>query len=208
VPRVLITDDHEVVRRGAAEVAREALPGAEVGQAASADVALLLLAAEPWDLLVLDLDLAGRSALHLLAEVRRRWPGLPVLAMGVPAGGPEAVEALRLGAAGYAPKATPAPGLAAAMRAVTGGGRAVEAELAAAAQAARGRDAPALPLSLRERQVLRLVARGRTARQIAEELGVSTKTVATYRARLAAKLGLTTLVELTRYAHRVGLLEP
>jgi len=210
VPRVLITDDHAVARIGIAAVLREALPELAVGHAAAADAALLLLGSEPWDLLVLDLDLGGRSALRLLEQVRAGWPALPVLAMGLQADGEEAARALRLGAAGYLPKSAGSADLAAAARAVLAGGTWRSAALAARLAHGAGRPASgeAPHLSARELQVVRLVAGGRTAREAAALLGVSAKTVATYRARLAAKLGLTRVVELTRFAHQHGLLEP
>ena len=210
MPRVLITDDHAVARIGIAAVLQEGLPGVVVGHAAAADAALVLLSSGPWDLLVLDLDLGGRSALRLLAQARAGWPGLPVLAMGARADGEEAVRSLRLGAAGYLPKTAGAAELAAAARTALAGGTHASPDLAA--RLARGAARPAcggpVRLSTRELQVVRLVAGGRTAREAAALLGVSAKTVATYRARLAAKLGLTRVVELTRFAHQHGLLDP
>jgi DNA-binding NarL/FixJ family response regulator len=208
VRRVLITDDHAVARLGIAAVLAEGLGPLEVGHAATPDATRLLLGAEPWDLLVLDLDLGGRSGLDLLAAVRRGWPSLPVLAMGPEAAADEALAALRLGALGWLPTSATSAELTGAARAVLAGRAHVPPALAGPLLHGAGRAAPGEPprLSARERQVVRLVAGGRTAREAAQTLGVSAKTVATYRARLAAKLGLTTAVELTRFAHQHGML--
>ncbi len=208
MPRTLITDDHAVARLGIAAVLEEALGPLEVGHAATPDAARLLLGAERWDLMVLDLDLGSPGSLELLAAVRRTWPRLPVLAMGPEAAADDALAALRLGALGWVPTSASAAELGGAARAVLAGRAHIPPALAGPLLHAGSHPVPGEPprLSARERQVVRLVAGGRTAREAAQALGVSAKTVATYRARLAAKLGLTTAVELTRFAHQHGLL--
>lgn len=208
--RVLVVDDHEVVRRGLRLVLSEGLPGAELGEAGSADQALATLAFEPWDLLLLDINIPGRSGLDVLEEVRRRWPRLPVLVVSAYPEEEFAVRCLRLGASGYVTKSSASDELLAAVRKVLAGGRYVTASLAERLAAVIGGDVRHQPheaLSTRELQVVRLVATGHTLREIAAELRLSEKTVGTYRARIAEKLGLSSNVELTRYALQHKLVE-
>jgi DNA-binding NarL/FixJ family response regulator len=209
VTSVLVVDDHEVVRRGLRQVLAEGLPGVHVGEAATAEAALARLAAAAWDLLLLDVNIPGRSGLDLLEEARRRWPRLPVLVVSAYPEDELAVRCLRLGAAGYVAKDRAADELLAAARKALAGGRYVTASLAERLAGLLGGEEPRPAheaLSARELQVLRLVASGRSQKEVAAELRISEKTVATYRARIAAKLGVSTSVELTRYAlqHRLA----
>jgi DNA-binding NarL/FixJ family response regulator len=202
-PRLLVADDHPVVRRGLESLLTEAFPGSHVGQAATAAEALALLDGGGWSLLVLDLSLPDRTGLDALREVRRRHPEVPVLVVSAAEEAEQAVPCIRLGAAGYLSKRRAADELALAVRRALDGGRYLTPEVAEGLADAVGGAAPRLPhdlLSGRELQVVRLVAAGRTQREIAAELGVSEKTIATYRTRIADKTGLSTIVELTRYA--------
>jgi len=210
VTRILLVDDHEVVRRGVRLVVAEGFPAAEFGEARTASEALALLAAERWDLLVLDITLPGRSGLDVLEDVRRQWPRLPVLVLSAYPEEEFAVRCLRLGAAGYLTKGSAADELVAACRKALEGGKYVTAALAERLAAVLGgtvRGQPHDALSGRELQVIRLVASGRTMREIAAELRLSEKTIATYRARIAQKLGVSTNVDLTRYALQHKLVE-
>lgn len=208
--RFLVVDDHEVVRRGTRQVLAEGFPGAAFGEAGAAPDALARLAAERWDLLVLDINLPGRSGLEVLEDVQRQWPKLPVLVLS---GYPEeefAVRCLRLGAAGYLTKSSASDELVAAARKALDGGKYVTAALAERLAAVLGgglRGEPHEALSSRELQVVKLVASGKTMKEIAAELHLSEKTIATYRARIAEKLGVSTNVELTRYALQHKLVE-
>ena len=208
--RILVVDDHEIVRRGTRLVLAEELPGATFAEAATAGEATTHLEAGGWDLLVLDINIPGRSGLELLAEVHRLWPKLPVLILSAYPEEEFAVRCLRLGASGYLTKSSAADELVAAARKVTAGGRYVTAALAERLAAVLGGEVGGEPheaLSARELQVLRLVASGRTLKEIAAELHLSEKTIATYRARLAVKLGVSTGVELTRYAMQHKLVD-
>lgn len=208
--RILIVDDHEVVRRGLEQILAEGFGDAQLGHAAHAAVALALLAAQPWDLVLLDVNLPGRGGLELLEDVRQRWPRLPVLVVSAYPEEEFAVRSVRLGAAGYVTKDSASDELVTAVRKVLGGGRYVTATLAERLAAVLGGDGAQDPLELlssRELQVLRLVASARTLREIAAELHLSEKTISTYRTRLAQKLGLGSNVELTRYALRHGLVQ-
>ncbi|MEW6434962.1 MAG: response regulator transcription factor [Myxococcota bacterium] len=201
--RVLLVDDHPMVRRGIAGVLRDGLPATRLGEADSADEALARVAEEDWDVVLLDITLGEQSGLDVLERIHRERPRLPVLIVTAHPEEEFAVRCLRLGAAGYLEKdCTPAE-LLAAVRKVMAGGRFVSASLAERLASLLGGDlagAPHEALSSRELQVLRLVARGRSAKQVADELGLSEKTVSTYRARIATKLGVSSAVDLTRYA--------
>ena len=205
---VLVVDDHEIVRRGLREVLVEGLAGARVAEAGNAAEALDRLDQEPRDLMLLDIALPGRSGLELLEDARRLHPALRVL---VVSGYPEeefAVRSIRLGAAGYVTKSMASRELLEAARHVLAGRRFVSASLAQRLADLVGgtlRDTPHAALSARELEVLKRVACGRTLKEIAGELRISEKTVATYRARVSEKLGLSRRVELTRYAiqHRL-----
>jgi len=206
--RILIVDDHEVVRRGTRQVLIEGFPGATFGEAGSAPEATSALGAQAWDLLILDINIPGRSGLEVLEEVQRLWPKLPVLVLSAYPEEEFAVRCLRLGAAGYLTKNSASDELVAAARKALDGGKYVTAALAERLAAVLGGDVRAEPheaLSGRELQVLRLVATGHTLKEIAAELHLSEKTIATYRARISEKLGVSTNVELTRYAlqHRL-----
>lgn len=208
--RMLVVDDHEVVRRGTRQVLAEGFPDATFGEAATAAEAMGLLQAERWDLLVLDINLPGRSGLEVLEEVRRLWPRLPVLVLSAYPEEEFAVRCLRLGASGYLTKSSAADELMAAVRKALEGGKYVTAALAERLASVLGggvRGEPHESLSGRELQVVRLVATGRSMKEIAAELHLSEKTIATYRARIAEKLGVSTNVELTRYALQHKLVE-
>jgi DNA-binding NarL/FixJ family response regulator len=203
VTRILLVDDHEVVRRGARQVLEEGFPGAVFGEAASSEEALARLSREPWDLLLLDINIPGRNGLEVLEDARRSWHQLPVLVLSAYPEEEFAVRCIRLGAAGYLTKNSASDELVAAARKVLDGGRYVTASLAEKLAAVLGGDVrqePHATLSVRELQVLKLVATGWTLREIAGELHLSEKTIATYRARVSEKLGASTNVDLARYA--------
>ena len=206
----LVVDDHEVVRRGLKQVLAEAFPGARLAEAAAAETALAAITAGGWDLVLLDINVPGRSGLELLEEAKRLWPAMPVLMVSAYPEEEFAIRCLRLGASGYVTKDSASDELVAAARKALAGGRYVTATLAERLAGVLGGDVRQEPheaLSSRELQVLRLVANGRTGKEIAAELHVSEKTVATYRTRIAEKLGVSTNVELTRYALRHKLVE-
>jgi DNA-binding NarL/FixJ family response regulator len=203
VTRILVVDDHELVRRGTRQVLAEGFPGATIGEAANASDGLALASGRPWDLVVLDINLPGRSGLEVLEELRRLHPRTAVLVLSAYPEEEFAVRCLRLGAAGYVTKSSAADELLAAARKALEGGRYVTAQLAERLATLVGGDLAQEAheaLSSRELQVLRLVATGHSQKEIAAKLSLSEKTIATYRSRIAEKLGVSTNVELTRYA--------
>ncbi len=208
--RILLVDDHEIARRGIENVLASAMPDATFGEAAVYAEALSRLQEERWDLVLLDLNLPGRDGLELLAEVRRLWPRQLVIVVSAYSEEEFALRCLRLGAQGYVTKTAGSKELVAAVRKVLGGGKYVTPLLAERLAAAAGGDLSQPPhelLSSRELQVLRLVALGRSLKEIADELSLSERTIATYRARLAKKLGLSSNVEIARYAMQHKLVD-
>jgi DNA-binding NarL/FixJ family response regulator len=207
VIRILIVDDHAVVRRGVKELLAENREVA-VGEASSASDALEQVRRESWDLVILDLHMPGRGGLELLADLRRERPALPLLVLTIYSEDQFAMRALRSGAAGYLTKESAPEQLQEAVRRLLAGGRYVSASLAEKLAGAVG-EHPGPPheqLSNREYQVFERLATGRTVSEVAEELHLSVKTISTYRARILEKLSLRTNAELTLYAMRNQLL--
>jgi two-component system, NarL family, invasion response regulator UvrY len=206
--RVLIVDDYEIARRGLKHIFADAFPQLQVGEAKNSQTAMEQLMKQEWDLVLVDVNIPGRNGLEVLQEVKRLRPQTPVL---VVSGYPEeefAVRSLKLGASGYLNKSLASDEILAAAKKALAGGKYVTASLAEKLAASLGdkvQSAPHECLSNRELLVLRLVASGRTIKEIADELSLSEKTVGTYRTRIAKKLGLSSNVELTRYAlkHRL-----
>ncbi|MCS7338467.1 MAG: response regulator transcription factor [Verrucomicrobiae bacterium] len=208
--KILIADDHEIVRRGLRDLLVKELGSVQVEEAGDSRTTMELLGKGPWDLIVLDINMPGRNGLEVLSEARRLCPKTPVLILSMYPEEEFALRAFKLGAAGYINKRSAASELITAVKKVMTGGKYVTSELAeklAAVLSGEVSHEPHEILSARELQVLRLIAMGKTMKEIAAELALSEKTVATYRARVAEKLGLSTNVELTRYAIRHRLAE-
>jgi two-component system invasion response regulator UvrY len=205
----LIADDHEIVRRGLRGLLLEEFPESVVIEAGSAGEALERTEGRAFDLALVDINLPGRDGLELLRDLRRLHPRLPVLVVSAHAEEEFALRALKLGAAGYVSKQSASDILVVAVRRLLAGGRYISPSVAdrlarAAAQGWSGE--PHETLSHRELQVLRQIATGRTIKEIAADLSLSEKTIATYRSRISEKLNLSSNVELTRYAmqHDLG----
>lgn len=183
------------------------MPGVEVAEAANGDEALAALA-EKFDAVVLDLSMPGRDGFDLLAEIKHRFPKLPVLIMSLHGEEQFAVRALRAGASGYLTKSTAPEHLVAAITKVLRGGRYVSESLAERLAAGVGGPEVGSPherLSDREFDVMRGIASGRSVSEIAAQMHLSVKTVSTYRTRLLEKMGMSSNAELTRYALEAGL---
>ena len=201
--KILIVDDHALLRRGLRDLLEQEFPEAAVSDAETAGAALEFLERQPCDLIILDINLPGRSGLEVLEDIRRRREKTPILVLSAYSEEEFALRAFQLGASGYLNKHSAFDELLGAVRRILAGGRYVTASLAERMAASLGgeiRPSPHEILSGRELQVLRLIALGRSLKEIAAELVVSEKTVATYRARISEKMGLGSKVELTRYA--------
>jgi two-component system, NarL family, invasion response regulator UvrY len=207
--RVLIADDHEVVRRGLKQILTDEFSRIKVSEAGTSQEALEAALAHPLGLVLLDINMPGRSGLDVLQEISEQRPKLPVLVLSISPEEEFALRCLKLGAAGYLSKRSASDELILAVKKALAGGKYVTAALAEKLAAAlAGADASQLPhevLSNRELQVLRMIATGKTIKEISSELSLSEKTIATYRTRISEKMGLATNVELTRYAMQHNL---
>ena len=196
---VLLVDDHPVVRHGIGRVLTTAIPDLQLDEAEDGRSAVERLRAASFDLVLLDLTLPGDSGLTLLRKLRREFASTPIMVVSMHPVDQFAQRALQAGAVGYVAKDSDPEELVEAVRTVLAGGRHVPAEVQEAARLEV--DPPAHDLlSDREYQVLRMIGAGRTVSQISTELGLSVKTVSTYRARILEKLQLRTSAELIHYA--------
>lgn len=206
----LLVDDHELMRQGVRQLLLALRPGATVTEAGTADEALASIRAARVDLVLLDLGLKGRSGFDLLSDLHREWPEQLVLVLSGYTEVSSARRALGSGARGYVSKTSAAEELEHAVTRVLNGGHYVSPALAEALAAdleSGPSGSPLESLSGRELEVLRLVATGSSLKEIAAQLHLSEKTVGTYRARLATKLGCSSNVELTRIAMVHGLID-
>jgi DNA-binding NarL/FixJ family response regulator len=206
--RVLLADDHQLVRDGLKGILGAA-SGIEVaGEAASGDEALALVRTREFDVALLDLSMPGLAGIDLIKRLRLERPALRILVLSMHGEQQYAARALKAGAAGYLTKDTAAEQLVSALRKVAAGGVAIsEATAASLLASARGGDVPPHSLlSDREFEVFRLLAAGRTPTEIAERLHLSVKTVSTHKARLQQKLNVASTAELVRYALEHDLL--
>jgi DNA-binding NarL/FixJ family response regulator len=208
--RVLVADDHAVVRRGVVQILDEAPDMIAAGQASSGREALRMVQEECYDVLLLDIAMPEGSGLEVLHQLQTLKPDLRILILSMYPERQYAVRALKAGAAGYLTKDGAPDELVAAIRKVAQGGKYITQALAeelAAGLVGEAREAPAESLSNREYQVMRLLASGKTATEIADELSISVKTVSTYRARILDKLGLRNTAEIIRYAFEHDLVK-
>ena len=207
--KVLIVDDHAVVRRGLQQIVADESDTWQATEAGNATQAMHLIRQSKWDAIVLDLTMPDKNGLDLLVDIKKDFPRLPCLMLSMHPEDQFALRALKLGAAGYLTKETAPEELLNALRKVVGGGRYVSQTLAEklAFPEAAERPRPEL-LSDREFQVLKKIAAGRTLSEIATQLDLSVKTVSTYRARVLSKMKMRNNTELTHYVIQHGLLEP
>jgi DNA-binding NarL/FixJ family response regulator len=208
--RVLLVDDHAVVRRGVRDILTEALGKVSFGEAGKPSEALEKMQKETWDVVVLDISLPGRGGVDALRDMKRLRPAVPVLVLSMHAEEHYALRALRAGAAGYVNKEGAAEELAGAVRKVLMGGTHVSARLAETLAKGLRDDSSRPPhdrLSDRELEVMRGIAAGKTVKEIGAGLALSEKTISTYRTRLLEKMQMHSNAELVQYALREGLVE-
>jgi DNA-binding NarL/FixJ family response regulator len=208
--RILIADDHALLRQGLKQNLAEAFPDAEFHETGTTQETLDCINKRAFDAVVLDIFLPGRSGLEVLDDIRHNHPSTKVLVLS---SAPEEQLGLRVlqgGASGYLNKQAAPEELINAMEKVLSGGKYVSASLAErlAAEAGRLRQSPHERLSDREFQVMRLLIHGKSLKEIAAELSISAKTVSTFHTRIWEKLGVENDVELLRYALAHGLTEP
>jgi two-component system, NarL family, invasion response regulator UvrY len=207
---VLIADDHPLLRSGLKHVLEQEPDFCQPGEAENSDQVLEKIDEHPWDAIVLDIAMPGRSGLETLHEIRKRRPRLPVLMLSMHSEDLFAIRAIKAGASGYLTKSDAPSELVRAIRRVLAGKKYVSATLAESMANAieTGEERPLHEtLSDREYLVVCRIASGKSVTDIAEETGLSVKTISTYRARALEKMNMHSNAELMNYAIRNGLVD-
>ena len=209
--KVLVSDDHAVLRTGVTKILMHGLEGVVCGEAGNAEEILEQVQNHEWDLVILDINMPGRSGIEVLREIRRLRPSLPVLVLSMHPEDQYGKRVLRTGASGFMNKDVAPEELIKAVHKVLSGGRYVSPVLAEKlafdlTNPNAGRAAHEA-LSEREFEVLRLIASGKAVSEIAEAIHLSVATVSTYRARILLKMNMTTTTELIRYGLENRLVE-
>lgn len=208
--KVLIGDDHSIVRQGLKQILSDGKGRYTCSEAENGQMVLDMINKEPFDVVILDISMPGLSGLDILKEIKKVKPRLPVLVLTMHSEDQFALRSIKAGASGYLTKDSAPEELIKAINKVMDGGKYVNQQLAEilAADIERNVEGPLHgTLSDREYQVMRLIASGRTAKQIADELALSVKTISTYRARLLEKMKMKTNAEITYYAIQNKLVE-
>lgn len=208
--KVLLADDHAIVRDGLKQILADTEDLAVAGEAADGHEVLKKMREQDWDIIVLDISMPGRSGLELIREIKNEKPGLPILILSMHQEEQYALRALRAGASGYLTKESDAEQLISVIRKVAKGG--VFVSPAMAEHLARDlmpstENPPHTLLSDREYQIFRLIVSGQSISEIADKLSLSVKTVSTHKSRIMQKMNMTNQTELIRYAIKHGLLD-
>ncbi len=209
--KVLIADDHVIVRRGIQQILRDAFDDLTCGEATDADQAIDLARAQDWDVVILDISMPGRSGLEALKEIKKTRPNLPVLVLSIHPEDQFAARALKAGASGYMTKESAPDDLVDAINKAIAGRKYISATFAEQLADGLTREHNGSPLhqrlSDREYEVLLLIAAGNNLTAIAEKLSLSIKTISTYRTRILEKTGMKNNADLIRYAIANRLVE-
>jgi len=208
--RVVVADDHQILREGLRQLLQAGGDLAVVGEAADGHAVMEQVRALDFDVLLLDMSMPGKSGIELIRQVKAEKPRLRILVLSMHEEHQYAVRAIRAGASGYLTKESATAQLVAAIRKVAGGGAFISAEVAErlALEAMPHAEGPRhSTLSDREYQVFRLLVSGRSVSDIAADLHLSAKTVSTHKARLMEKLGVDNNVDLVHYAVRHRLID-
>jgi two-component system invasion response regulator UvrY len=208
--KILIADDHAIIRRGLCHIVAGEPDMDVVGEAENAQQTLDFISRQHFDVVVLDINMPGRSGLDVLKEIKQERPNLPILVLSVHSEEQYGVRVLKAGAAGYLNKESAPEQLVKAIRKVYRGGKYVSESLAEKLVLELGSDGDQPPhknLSDREYEVMRLIASGKAVGEIAGLLSLSVKTVSTYRARLLQKMNMKNNAELTHYVIQNQLLD-
>jgi two-component system invasion response regulator UvrY len=200
--RVLIADDHAVVRKGLVQILLEEFFSADIGQASDADELLAKVLNEKWDVVITDISMPGRSGLEVLHDIRQLYPNLPVLVLSVYSEEQYAIRAIRTGASGYLRKDSAPDELVKAVRCLLLGKKYFSSSLAEKLAESLDHDGSQLPheyLSDREFEVMRLLATGISVSDIAAMLSLKATTISTFRSRVMTKMNAKSNADLTRY---------
>ena len=201
--RILIADDHSVVRKGLRMILAEEFKDVQIEEVTDAESLVKKVMTEAWDVIITDLSMPGRSGLDALQQIKQYYPKLPVLVLSIYPEEQYALRVLKAGAAGYLNKDMAPEELVTAVRRVLSGRKYISPSVAEKLAVSLDKDASKLPheyLSDREFDVLKLIASGHSVTRIAEILSLSSTTVSTYRARIMSKMNLKTNTSLTLYA--------
>jgi two-component system invasion response regulator UvrY len=199
--RILIADDHSIVRRGLKDILREEFPFAEIAEVGDAAALLLKVIKEDWDIVISDLSMPGRTALDVLPEIRQQAPNLPVLILSIYPEEQYAIRALKAGAAGYLSKDLAPDELINAVHRVLGGRKYITPSIAEKLADFSDQPKPAHEqLSDREFEVMKLLAAGKSVSEIGALFHLSATTISTYRARILKKMHIKTNAEIIQYA--------
>jgi len=208
--KVLIVDDHAVVREGIKQIASETSDIVVADEACNGQEVLSKVRKGNFDVVVLDISMPGRSGLDILKQLKSQRPELPVLILSIHPEDQYGIRALKAGASGYLSKESAPDELVAAVRKVAQGRKYITFSLAERLTFNLGIDAEPPPhetLSNREYEVMCMIASGKTVTEIAEELSLSVKTISTYRSRILEKMQMQKNAELTYYAIKRGLID-
>jgi two-component system invasion response regulator UvrY len=201
--RILIADDHAIVRKGLKQLLLEEYPSAVIEEAEDAEGLILKSIQQKWDVVICDVNMPGRSGLDALHQIKQNTPSLPVLIMSMYPEDQYALRVLKAGASGYLGKDAIHEELINAVQTVLRGRKfitpSIAEKLADAFDSDGGKQSHEF-LSDREFDVFKLLADGKPISEIAQQLSLSSTTVSTYRARILEKMGIRSNAEMTRYA--------
>jgi DNA-binding NarL/FixJ family response regulator len=201
--KILIADDHAIVRRGLKQILLEEYPSAQVGEVADAESLVTEVVTNEWDIIICDMNMPGRSGLDALSQIKQIAPHIPVLIMSMYPEDQYALRVLKAGASGYLGKETIHEHIIKAIQTVQLGKKFITPAVAEKLADAVREDSEKEPhelLSDREFDVFKLLAAGSSVSEIAHQLSLSTTTVSTYRTRILSKMNIRSNAELTRYA--------
>lgn len=201
--RILIADDHAVIRKGLKQILLEAFPDALISEAVDAEEVTAKTIADTWDIVITDLSMPGRSGLDVAKDIKQNFPKLLVLILSIHPEEQYAIRALKSGASGYISKDAATEELVAAVKRLLAGKKYISSEIADKLANGVGIDQHITPhelLSNREYEIFILLAQGKQVSEIAEQLHLGVTTISTYRNRLLTKMGLKNNADLIRYA--------
>lgn len=207
--RILIADDHAIIRKGLKQILLEQYPSAIIGEVADGESLIAATINEQWDVVICDMNMPGRSGLDALRQIKQNFPKLPVLIMSMYPEDQYALRVLKAGASGYLGKETIHENIIKAIETVKLGKKFITPAIAEQLADAFDADATLQPhevLSDREFDVFKLLAAGKSVTKIADQLSLSATTVSTYRSRVMDKMNMHSNAELTRYALEKSLI--
>ncbi len=206
--KILIGDDHAIIRKGLRQILQEEISKCDIDEAADGMDVIRKINEKQYDILILDISMPKRNGIDLLNQLKIEKPDIPILILSIHPEEQYAIRVLKAGAAGFINKASAPEELVHAIRKITGGGKYISPVVAEqlATNIRNPGQAPHEHLSDREYQVMLMIASGNTIKEIAEELSLSVKTISTYRARLLEKMELDNNAKLTKYVLQHNLL--